>query len=177
MYQYRTLFTIDDINQKFIHQLNKHIELINEHSQLTKHKSHIIKNQFNKIVHDLIQRYELRHNYYFRKFSFILNDLSIIKSNKEHFQLIEKQHYRSIYFYKNLCSLIEFKQYNEQLQQTIKFLNYFKDNIHYNEYILVNLKQTLIKQYQQIDLHTNELLNIQYQQNRIQIEIKQLNLV
>ncbi|CAF0929760.1 unnamed protein product [Rotaria sordida] len=167
----------DNINKKFIEQLNKHIELNREHIKSIQYNSNLTKIRLNKTRIDLNQRYEIRNNYYHRKFPLLLHDLSIIKSNKIYFQTIEKQHYQSIKFYKNLFNIqssINIEQYDKQLQQSIKTLNNLKNNINQYENNINELKQELIKQNQQINFYINNLFHIQYEQYQIQLDIKQL---
>ncbi|CAF3424490.1 unnamed protein product [Rotaria sp. Silwood1] len=168
---------IDDVNKKFIEQSNKHIELIFEHIKSLQYTSNSTKNHLNKIRIDLNQRYEIRNNYYHRKFPLLLHDLSLIKSNKINFQLIEKQHNRSIKFYKNVFNIqssINMEQYDKQLQQSIKTLNNLKNNINQYENNINQLKQKLFEQNQQINFYVNNLLHIQYEQYLRQLDIQQL---
>ncbi|CAF2426036.1 unnamed protein product [Rotaria sp. Silwood2] len=168
---------IDDINKKFIEQLNKYIELILEHIKSLEHTSNLMKNLQNTFRIDLNQRYKIRNNYYHKKFPLLLHDLSVIKTNKICFQLVEQQHNQSIKFYKNVFNIqssINIEQYDKQFQQSIETFNNLKTNINQCETNIEQLKQELIKQNQQINIYVNNLFNIQYEQYQIEINIKQL---
>ena len=177
MYQYLPLLITNDINKKLIQQLNKRLESIIEHIKFLEHNANIIKNDFAKTRADLNQRYELRNNYYHPKLPLLLHDLCIIESNRNYFQLVEKQHYRSIEFYKkivNIQSSINMGQYDEQLQQSIKFLNDLKNSVSQYENDIDQLKQQIINQNQQIKFYMEHLFDIQYEQNKTQSDIRQL---
>ncbi|CAF1487768.1 unnamed protein product [Rotaria magnacalcarata] len=168
---------IDDINKNLMQQLNKRLELIIEHNKSLKCNLNSRNDLVNKTLTDLTQRYKIRNNYYRKKFPSLLHDLSILKSNEKHFQSVEKRYYQSIKFYKNISNIqssINIKQYDEQLQQSTIILDDLKTNISQYENSIEQSKQEFIQQNEQIKDSTNKLSQIQYEQHRIQSDIKQL---
>jgi len=177
MHSYLTSITLDNIDIKFIQQLNKRLELIINYIQSIKNNSNSTNNLINQIYIDLNQRYELRNNYYHRKFPILLHDLCLIKSTKEHFQFIEKQHYHTKQFYKklfNIQSLSNIEQYHQQYEQSIEYLNEYKNIVDEYEYNIDQLKEKLIEQNKQINIYLNNLFEIYFQQTQIQSNIQQL---
>ncbi|CAF0821918.1 unnamed protein product [Adineta steineri] len=179
MYSYLSSTTINDIDIKFIQQLNKRLELVINNIKSFTDNTNLTNKQFNDIRIDLIERYELRNDFYHQKFLSILDDLSNIKSRKKYFHLIEIQHHQSIQFYKKLFNIqssssSNIEQYHQQLHQSIQYLNELKTNVNDYENNIDYLKQELIKQNNQIYLYSNHLFQIQYEQNQIQSNIKQL---
>jgi hypothetical protein len=177
MYSYLTSITIDNIDIKFIQQLNKRFESIINYIQSIKDNSTSTNNLINQIFIDLNQRYEIRNNYYHRTFPILLQDLCLIESNKKHFQLIEKQHYHTKQLYKrlfNIQSLTNIEQYHQQYEQSIKYLNELKNIVYQYEYDINQLKEKLILQNKQINFYSNNLFQIYFQQNQIQSNIEQL---
>jgi len=154
-------------------QLSKRLEVIRDHIKSFNHKTNSTNNLVRKIRHDLIQRYELRNNYYHRNLPLLLHDLCFIKSRKKYFQLKEKQHYQSIQFYKKVFN-IQSSSTIEQLQQSIQYLHEIKNDVHQYENDIKRLQQELIQQNNQINLYSNNLFQIQFEQNLIQSDIKQL---
>ncbi|CAF4327305.1 unnamed protein product, partial [Adineta steineri] len=117
MYSYLSSATINDIDIKFIQQLNKRLELfINNIKSFTDNRN-LTNKQVNDIRIDLIQRYELRNNYYHQKFLSILDDLSNLKSRKKYFHLIEIQHHQSIQFYKKLFNIQSSSSSSSNMEQ------------------------------------------------------------
>jgi hypothetical protein len=165
--------TIDNIDIKSIELLNKSFELLINYIKSIKDNSNFTNNLINQIY----QRYELRNNYYHRKYPLLLHDLCLIKSTKKHFQLIANQHYHSKQFFKkifNIQSLSDIEQYHQQYEQSIKFLNELKNMIHQYEYDINELKQKFNEQNKQINVYLNNLFQIQFEQNHIQTNIQQL---
>jgi archaellum component FlaC len=165
--------TIDNLDIKSIQQLNKRLELLLEHIKSIKSNSNVTNNLIIQIRIDLHQRYQLRNNYYHRKYPLVLRDLSRIKSTKTSFQLIEKHHSQSIQFFKKSFNS-NIQSYHHQFEQSNKYLTELKTTVNQYENDINQLKQELIDQTNQIYLHSNNLFQIQYEQNQIQSTIKQL---
>lgn len=167
----------DYLDRKFIQQLNKHLELINNHIKPMKYKSNLTRHLIHQTFININQRYELRNNYYHRKFPLLLHDLCLIKSNKNYFQLIEKQYYHSTQFYKkilNIQSITNIEQYQQQFEQSNKCLNDLKHFVKQYENDIDQLKEKIMEQNKQINLYSNNLFQIQFNRNQIQSNIQQL---
>lgn len=168
---------IDDINKNIIQGLNKRLEVIIENNKSLKSNTKTIYNLFTKTHTDLKQRYQIRNNYYRKKFPLALNNLCNLKSNKIFFQLIEKEYYESIKFYRNISNIqlsIDIKQYNEQAEKSTKILEDLKSDTIQYENSIEQFKKECIQQNEKLKDYANQLFQIQYEQSQIQSDIKNL---
>ncbi|UJR23533.1 hypothetical protein I4U23_026523 [Adineta vaga] len=177
MNSFRLSIMINDIDMKFIAQLNKRFELVLLHIQSLNDNTISTNDLLNKVRHDLIERYELRNNYYHRQFPIRLHNLSSIKSRKKCYQLIEKQHDHSKQFYKKVFNIQFFSnidQYQQQYHQSNQILHELQTTIHHYENEIDYLKQEILKQTNQIYQSSNEVFQIQFDQHLVQSNIRQL---
>ena len=135
-----------------------------------------------KVTKTLLQQFRHRSmesptDSFEQKFRILLDDLRQIRSEKNHFQFIEKQHYHSKQFFKkifNIQSLIDVDHYHEQYEQSIRYLTELRTTIEQYENHLIHYREQIQEHNQQINIYSNQLDQIQLEENSLRVNIEQL---
>ena len=159
----------------FIEPLKRYLDVIFNRIKSIDDNIHVTTHLLHQIRHESMG---FRTDSFDQNFRILLTDLNRIRSDKTHFQLLEKQHDHSKKIFKkifNIQSSINIDPYHQQYRQSMECLNELRRAIKQQEDHLDNYKEKILEQNQQINIYSNDLHRIQLEQSSLRCDIQQLN--
>ena len=173
----RTSVTIDALDIQLLQRINRNLRPLADQISSDEQHSKVLHYRSSELRSDIIQRCKLRNSYYYRKLPRFSEELQLIRSDEQSLRCKAKSYDQSIRLYQHLIqiqSASEVTGHQQQLEQSTKILETLKNDVHQCEKDIDQLKNKLEDQAEQMQFYSTNLFQIQFEQEEIQLNIKQL---
>ena len=175
----RTSVIVDTLDVHLRQLVNQNLRPFTDQISSDEQHSKVLHCRSSELRSDIVQRCKLRNDSYRCKLPRYLEQLQLNRNTVESFRCKANSHDQSVRLYQRLIQIqaspsIEISCYQQQLEQSMKILKTLTTDVHQYEKDIEQFRQELSQQTEQMHFYSTNLFQIQFEQVKVQSDIKQL---